>query len=239
MLKRLGWRFGQDTGETAQDDQSTIKNQSESTNIASKSSQAVVEAKASADDNTQSEDEDEDNVKKTDIKNIREKRVFAPATFIISGGPNARHSRKCAICGRPFRADRGTWTRRVGGGLWTKDHPNLAKTLSEESQPVDPALDKEFDRCVACANARERSDVAAMAAHRLLPVLTGVDKVEYADGSVYIGIHNSGCASNQNSGNCGNTGELVGRKRHGKGQLIYPNGAKYVGHWWENQQVRC
>jgi hypothetical protein len=118
--------------------------------------------------------------------NVREKRVFASAAFIISGGP-ARHSRKCIMCGRGLRADRATWTRRVGGGLWAKDHPNLAKTLSEGSNPVNPAQEKEFDRCETCAHARERSDVAAMAAHRLLPVLTGVDKIEYADGSVYIG----------------------------------------------------
>jgi hypothetical protein len=29
----------------------------------------------------------------------------------------------------------------------------------------------------------------------------------------------------------------VGRKRHGKGLLLYPNGAKYAGHWWGNRQV--
>ena len=120
------------------------------------------------------------------VKHLRERRVFAPATFAISGGSNSRHSRKCAMCGRPLRADRAAWTRRVGGGLWTKDHPNLAKTLSEEN-PVDPARDKEFERCLTCARSREKDDVVAMAAHRKLPVLTGVDRVEYPDGSIYIG----------------------------------------------------
>lgn len=139
--------------------------------------------------NTAEDESEEDNGESAETftaVNVKEKRIFAPAAFIISGGPT-RNSRKCAICGRQLRVDRAAWTRRIGGGLWTKDHPNLAKTLSEESNPVSEALEKEFDRCVTCAHARERADVSAMAAHRLLPVLTGIDKIEYPDGSVYIG----------------------------------------------------
>ena len=59
--------------------------------------------------------------------------------------------------------------------------------MTDLSCPYDPVKEGDYDRCLVCARARQHDDLAATLAHRMLPVLSGVDKIEYADGSVYIG----------------------------------------------------
>ena len=131
--------------------------------------------------------------------------------------------RRCKACGRPQGTDRATVLDRGGGRLWERaGHGKVSlasaqtPTLLEYDSQPGPArrrLLQDHDRACVCYDRASLTDMKAMMEHRKLPVITGIDRIEYPGGDEYVG-------------------ELKDRQRHGKGIHIFSNGCKYLGHFW-------
>jgi ribosomal protein S14 len=142
----------------------------------------------------------------------------APRNFVLSG-----IHRRCKACGRPQGTDRATVLDRGGGRLWERaGHGKVSlasaqtPTLLEYDSQPGPArrrLLQDHDRACVCYDRASLTDMKAMMEHRKLPVITGIDRIEYPGGDEYVG-------------------ELKDRQRHGKGIHIFSNGCKYLGHFW-------
>ena len=106
---------------------------------------------------------------------------------------------------------------RAGHGIGSMTtNSSTPTTMEYHQQPSKRLLDLSQEHHRACVCYRKNTDIRAMMEHRLLPVINGVDRIEYPGGDVFVG-------------------ELADRQRHGKGIHTFSNGSKYWGHFWKGK----
>ena len=70
-------------------------------------------------------------------------------------------------------------------------------------------------------------------------VKTKHDNIDYGNGESYVGELSNGKRDGKGTFVCEKftfTGEWKDDKMHGKGEIVYKNGEKYVGEWRDNQK---